>query len=92
MLARAAAFDRASGRDDTSIETTSRLIVGGMIGLIAGPLLTGSAFYARGIEVASVATVLSIFPVALGIDCILTGFKCRKRRIEAIRQKLDYVH
>jgi hypothetical protein len=78
IIPKAVAADLASGRDDTSVETTGWLIAGGIAGLIAGPLLAGSAFYAKGLDVASAATVLSIFPVALGVDSILTGFRRRR--------------
>jgi RsiW-degrading membrane proteinase PrsW (M82 family) len=81
ILPKAVAADRASGRDGTSVETTDRLIIGGTIGLIAGPMLAGAAFYVKGIDVASVATILSIFPVALGIDSILTGLKRKRARL-----------
>jgi RsiW-degrading membrane proteinase PrsW (M82 family) len=91
-LAKAVQADRASGRDASSVETTDRLIVGGLVAVICGPLLAGSAFYARGFDVASAATVLSIFPIALGIDSILTGFRRRKARLRASPPKLDYAH
>jgi protease PrsW len=85
IIPKAVAADRAAGRDGTSVETTDRLMIGGLIGSIAGPLLAVSAFYARGFDIASVATVLSIFPVALGIDSMLTGFKRRQVRLAACR-------
>ena len=91
IIPRAVAADRAAGRDGTSVETTDWLIVGGVIATIGGPLLAASVFYVRGFELAaSVATVLSIFPVALGIDSILTGFRRRKIRLAANPTKLDY--
>jgi RsiW-degrading membrane proteinase PrsW (M82 family) len=91
IIPRAVAADRAAGRDGTSIETTDRLIVGGMIAIVGGPLLAASAFYAKGFELAtSVATVLGIFPVALGIDSVLTGLRRRKIRLAARRPNLDY--
>jgi len=92
IVPRAVAADRVAGRDGTSIETTDRLIFGGMIGLLIGPLLAASAFYSRGFEFASLATILSIFPVALGIDSILTGFRRRRVRLAAINPSLDYAH
>jgi protease PrsW len=92
VLAKAVAADHAAGHDDSSIETTAWLIAGGVIVLFAGPLLAAWAFYAEGIEIASVATALSIFPVAFGIDSILTGLKRRKGRLAAVRQTLDYAH
>jgi hypothetical protein len=92
IIPRAVEADRASGRDVGSVETTDRLIIGGIAALVGGPLLTVSTFYAKGFDFASAATVLSIFPIALGIDSILTGFRRRKARLEASRQKLDYAH
>jgi protease PrsW len=92
VIPKAIEADRASGRDETSIETTDRLIGGGMAAVIAGPLLAGLAFYAKGFDVALAATVMSVFPIVLGIDSILTGFKRRKARLRASRQSFDYAH
>jgi RsiW-degrading membrane proteinase PrsW (M82 family) len=92
ILPKAVAADRASGRDGTSVETTDRLILGGTIGLIAGPLLAAAAFYVKGIDVASVATILSIFPVALGIDSILTGLKRKRARLGASQQEPRFAY
>jgi RsiW-degrading membrane proteinase PrsW (M82 family) len=39
VLPKAAAADRALGHDDGSVEATDRLIVGGFIALLAGPVL-----------------------------------------------------
>jgi hypothetical protein len=92
MLASAAGIDRAAGRDDGSIESTYWLIAGGAIVLIAGPLLAAWAFHTKGVEVASMAIALSIFPLAFGIDSIRTGLHRRRDRLAAIRQTLDYAH
>ena len=92
VIPRAVAADRAAGRDGTSTETTDRLIVGGMIGTLIGPLLIAAAFYGRGFEFASLAMILSIFPVALGIESILTGLRRRKVRLAAITPNLEYIH
>jgi hypothetical protein len=92
IIPRAVAADRAAGRDGTSIETTDRLIFGGMVALLIGPLLAASAFYSRGFEFASLATILSIFPVALGIDAILTGFRRRRVRLATSNPSLGYAH
>jgi RsiW-degrading membrane proteinase PrsW (M82 family) len=92
IIPRAVAADRTAGRDGTSIETTDRFIVGGTIGLLIGPLLAASAFYSRGLEHASLATILGIFPVALGIDSIVTGFRRRRVRLAVINRGLDYAH
>jgi len=92
IIPRAVATDRAAGRDDSSIETTDRLVIGGIIGLIGGPLLAASVFYARGLEFATVAMILSIFPVALGIDSILTGLRRREQRLSIRNANIDYAH
>jgi hypothetical protein len=63
-----------------------------MIGTLIGPLLIAAAFYGRGFEFASLAMILSIFPVALGIDSILTGLRRRKVRLAAITPNLEYIH
>ena len=63
-----------------------------VIGLIGGPLLAASVFYARGLEFATVAMVLSIFPVALGIDSILTGLRRREQRLSIRNANIDYAH
>jgi protease PrsW len=82
LLAEAVDLDEVSGRDGDSVETTDRLIVGGIAAVIGGPLLAATAFYAGGTAIASVGTVLSIFPIALGIDAIRTGLKRRRLRRE----------
>jgi protease PrsW len=92
IIPRAVAADRAAGRDGTSIEPTDRLIYGGTIALLMGPLLAASAFLSRGFDFAAMATILSIFPVALGIDSILTGFRRRRVRLAAMHPSLDYAH
>jgi protease PrsW len=89
VLPEAVAADRAAGRDQTSKETTDRLITGGVIAIVAGPLLAGATFYARGFDVASAATVLSIFPIALGIDSVLTGLRRKKARLATNSPNLD---
>jgi RsiW-degrading membrane proteinase PrsW (M82 family) len=81
ILPDAVAVDQAAGRDQTSKETTERLITGGAIAIIGGPLLAGAAVYARGLDIAAAATVLSIFPIALGIDSILTGLRRKQVRL-----------
>jgi len=85
MLAKAVAADRAAGRDNVSVETNDWLIIGGIAAVAAGPLLAASAVYAKGVELASVATVLAVFPIALGIDSIRTGLKRRKERFDTGR-------
>jgi RsiW-degrading membrane proteinase PrsW (M82 family) len=90
VLAKAVAADRAAGRDDRSIESAGWLIAGGAMVLIAGPSLAAWAFHAKGVEVASVAIALSIFPIAFGIDSVLTGLKRRNSRPAAAAQALDY--
>jgi hypothetical protein len=92
IIPRAVEADRTLGRDGTSIETTDRLIVGAVAAIIAGPLIAALAFYAKGLDVTLVSTVLSVFPIALGIDSIFTGFKRRKSRLGAGRSNLDYAH
>src|SRR5882757_2193448 len=92
ILTKAAAADRAAGRDDHSIESTYWLIAGGAVVLIAGPLLAAWAFHTKGVEVASVAIALSIFPLAFGIDSIRTGSKRRRGQLAAVRRNLDYAH
>jgi protease PrsW len=89
VLATAAAADLAAGHDDNSNRSTNLLIAGGAAVLIGGPLLAACAFYVRGVEVASMATALSIFPVAFGIDSILTGLARRRHRLGPA---LDYAH
>jgi RsiW-degrading membrane proteinase PrsW (M82 family) len=91
ILPEAVEADRAAGRDQTSKETTDRLITGGVIAVIAGPLLAVSAFLAKGFDIASAATVLSILPIALGTDSILTGVRRRRARLAASCEKVDYV-
>lgn len=88
MLATAAAIDFTAGHPDNSNKSTNWLIAGGGGVLIAGPLLATWALLARGVEVASMATALSIFPVAFGIDSILTGLERRRNRLA--RPALDY--
>lgn len=92
ILAKAAAADRDAGRDDHSIESTYWPIAGGAVVLIAGPLLAAWAFHTKGVEVASVAIALSIFPLAFGIDSIRTGLKRRRGQLAAVRRNLDYAH
>ncbi|WP_426525853.1 PrsW family glutamic-type intramembrane protease [Bradyrhizobium sp. McL0615] len=89
VLAKAVAADRAAGRDDRSIESAGWLIAGGAMVLTAGPSLAAWAFHAKGVEVASVAIALSIFPIAFGIDSVLTGLKRRNSRPAAAAQALD---
>jgi RsiW-degrading membrane proteinase PrsW (M82 family) len=90
ILPEAVEADRAAGRDQISRETTDRLITGGVIAVVGGPLLAVAAFLANGFDVASAATVLSILPIALGIDSILTGVRRRKARLAASPKALDY--
>lgn len=73
ILPEAVEADRAAGCDQTSKETTDRLIKGGMAAVIGGPLLAVCVFYAEGFDDATGAMVLSILPVAFGIDSILTA-------------------
>jgi protease PrsW len=79
-LVKAAAADRRSGRDASSVETTDWLIVGGLVALTAGPLLAAVTFYVQGVGPALAGPALSIVPVALGIDAIRTGLRRRKAR------------
>ncbi len=88
MLATAAAADFAAGHPDNSNKSANWLISGGVVVLIAGPLLAACVFLARGTEVASMATALSIFPVAFGIDSILTGLG--RRRSHPAAPAFDY--
>ena len=88
MLAKAVASDRTAGRDDSSIESAGWLIAGGAMVLFAGPSLAAWAFHTKGVEVASVAIALSIFPIAFGIDSVLTGLKRRNSRRAAAAQAL----
>ena len=90
ILPEAVEADRAAGRDHLSKETTDRLITGGIIAVIAGPLLAAVALVTRGFDVALAATVLSILPIALGIDSILTGARRRRARLAASPAQLDY--
>jgi RsiW-degrading membrane proteinase PrsW (M82 family) len=92
IIPKAVERDRALGRDGTSVETTDRLIVGGVAAIIAGPGIAVLGFYAKGLDVALVSTILSVFPIALGIDSIFTGFKRRKARLGAGRSNFDYAH
>jgi RsiW-degrading membrane proteinase PrsW (M82 family) len=78
MLPKAEAADRASGRDNASVETTTWLIAGGSAGVIAGPLIAAAGFYVEGLKIAAAASMLGIFPVALGIDAIVTGIRRRR--------------
>jgi RsiW-degrading membrane proteinase PrsW (M82 family) len=74
----AAEFDRASGRDDESVETSDRLIGGGIIGMVGGPLLALSVAFASGLDSVAAAIGLGVIPFALGIDAIRTGIRRRK--------------
>jgi hypothetical protein len=80
VLAKAVEADSSSGRDVSSVETTDRLIVGGMVALIAGPILAAFAVGTQGLGPAAMAPALSIVPMALGIDAIGTGLRRRKAR------------
>ena len=88
VLAQAAAADRSSGRDAGSTETTDWLMVGGMISLFAGPMLALAFFHAKGSEAASAVWVLSVFPIALGLDSIFTGLN-RKRAHDEQQSRLS---
>ena len=77
LLPTAVEFDRASGRDDESVETTDPLILGGTIGVIGGPLLAAWSAQELGLHGALPVISMSIFPVAFGIDAIRTGLKRR---------------
>jgi protease PrsW len=90
ILPEAVEADRAAGCDQTSKETTDRLIKGGMAAVIGGPLLAVCVFYAEGFDDATGAMVLSILPVAFGIDSILTGVRRRRARLAARDGRLDY--
>jgi protease PrsW len=86
ILPDAVAVDQATGRDRTSRETTDRLIAGGVIAVIAGPLLAGA--FSQGFDgFTSVAP--GVFPIALGIDSILTGLRRKKARLAMNRRNLD---
>ncbi len=89
-LAAATAGDFAAGHPDNSNKSANWLISGGAVVLIGGPLLAACVFLARGVEVASMATALSIFPVAFGIDSILTGLA--RRRSSRAKPAFDYTH
>lgn len=80
VLIKATAVDRALGRDGASIETTDRLIGGGLVALFAGPALSAALFYAKGFDVAAATAALSILPIAMGIDAIFTGLRRRRER------------
>jgi RsiW-degrading membrane proteinase PrsW (M82 family) len=91
VLPRAVEADRVSGCDGESVETTDRLIAGGIVALVGGPLLGGIVFYAHGYGAgAAAAMILGIFPVAFGIDAIRTGLKRRRARLAASRPAFDY--
>jgi hypothetical protein len=68
---------RASGRDDESVETTDPLILGGTIGVIGGPLLAAWSAQELGLHGALPVISMSIFPVTFGIDAIRTGLNRR---------------
>ena len=78
VLPRAAEADRISGRDTTPPATARHLIVGGCVLLIAAPLLGVLLFRLVGVQLVSAGALISIFPAALGIDLIWTGFRRRK--------------
>jgi RsiW-degrading membrane proteinase PrsW (M82 family) len=78
ILPLAVESDRLSGRDNESVETTDRLIAGGVIGVVGGPLLAASVAFTSGLEHALVAMSLGIIPLALGIDAIRTGMRRRR--------------
>jgi hypothetical protein len=80
-LVKAAAADRASGRDAGSTETTDWLMVGGLVSLFAGPMLALAFSQSRGTELVSWA--LSILPMALGVDSIFTGLNRKRERDES---------
>jgi hypothetical protein len=61
-----------------------------MAAVIGGPLLAVCVFYAAGFDDATGAMVLSILPVAFGIDSILTGVRRRRARLAARDGRLDY--
>jgi RsiW-degrading membrane proteinase PrsW (M82 family) len=71
-------FDRASGRDGESVETSDRLIAGGVISLVGGPLLALSVAFASGLDSIAAAIGLGVIPFVLGIDAIRTGIWRRK--------------
>ncbi len=79
-LAKAVQHDRVTGRDDLSVETTDRFVAGGITAVVGGPALAGVACFAGSYAAAVAATLLAIFPVALGIDAIRTGLARRKAR------------
>jgi RsiW-degrading membrane proteinase PrsW (M82 family) len=74
-------FDSASGRDAESVETTDRLIAGGVIAIAGGPLLAAAAAAASGLDYALLAMSLGVIPVALGIDAVRTGMRRRGRAL-----------
>jgi len=73
----AAEFDRASGRSE-SVETSDRLIAGGVISLIGGPLLALSVVFTIGLDSMAAAIGLGVIPFALGIDTIRMGLRRRE--------------
>jgi RsiW-degrading membrane proteinase PrsW (M82 family) len=80
VLVKARATDCALGHDGSSTDGTDRLIFGGVAALFAGPALAALAFYAKGSEATAATAVLSVLPIALGIDAICTGLEQKRRR------------
>jgi protease PrsW len=74
-LPKAAAADRASGRDRQPDSTPVAPIVYGCVMLVISPSLGFLSAYFKDTEVAWVGAVLSIVPVALSIDLIWTGVR-----------------
>lgn len=74
-LPKAAAADRAAGRDRRPDATPVALIVYGCVLLVISPSLGFLSVYAKDAEVAWVGATLSIVPVALAIDLIWTGVR-----------------
>jgi hypothetical protein len=92
LLSAAVEFDRATGRDDESVETTDRLIAGGLAGAIGGPLLAIWAVNAEGHNNSIPIIVgMSIFPLALGIDAIRTGLKRRHPNPDKAPSEIGWV-
>jgi len=60
---------RASGRDDESVETTDPLILGGTIGVIGGPLLAAWSARELGLHGALPVISMSNFPVGVWHRC-----------------------
>jgi RsiW-degrading membrane proteinase PrsW (M82 family) len=80
ILPKAAEADRMSGRDPRPPGSSTPLLVGATAMIVMGPLIAVAPLYVKDVQHFWIGAVLSILPVALGIDLLHTGIRPRRLR------------